>query len=93
MREGLQYRRLVFQNSAWGHLPYANSIDSIGLEEYELPEEDWELDADGFVPFPNYEFRDLEWVPPCVVEHTVSYSNIYNFSRGKFMYELLMFVL
>ena len=71
-REGLQYRYLCFQNSAWGHLPFANSLDSIGLEDYEVPEEDWELDNASFVPFPNYEYRDLEWVPPCVVERTVS---------------------
>ena len=72
VRQGLQYRRLVFQNSAWGRLPFANSIDSIGLEEFEMPEEDWELDQLSFVQFPDYEFRDLEWVPPCVVKQTVS---------------------
>ena len=72
VRQGLQYRRLVFQNSAWGHLPFANSFNSIGLEEFEMPEEDWELDQHNFVQFPDYEFRDLEWVPPCVVKQTVS---------------------
>ena len=71
MRQGLQYRRLVFQNSAWGQLPFANSMDSIGLEEFEWPEEDWGLDEAGFVPFPNYELRDLEWVPPGVIKQTV----------------------
>ena len=71
-REWLQYRYLCFQNSAWGHLPFANSLDSIGLDDYEAPEEDWELYSVGFVPFPNYEYRDLEWVPPCEIERTVS---------------------
>ena len=70
-RSGLQLRRLQFLNSAWGQLPYATSMDSIGLEVYEAPEEDWEADAVDFVPFPYYELRDLEWVPPCVVEQTV----------------------
>ena len=54
-REWLQYRHLVFRNSAWGHLPYATSLDSIGLEEYVAPEEDWELDEASFVPFPYFE--------------------------------------
>ena len=71
-REWLQLRHLVFQNSGWGHLPYAASLDSIGLEEYAVAEEDWELDEASFVPFPYYEYRDLEWVPPCVVEQMVS---------------------
>ena len=46
-------------------------MDSIGLEEFEWPEEDWGLDDAGFVPFPNYELRDLEWVPPGVIKQTV----------------------
>ena len=69
-REWLQHRYLCFQNSAWGHLPFANSIDSIGQEEYAMPEEDWELDNAQF--FPNYEHADMEWVPPYVVERMVS---------------------
>ena len=71
-RSGLQLRRLQFLNSAWGQLPYATSMVSIGLEVFEAPEEDWEADAVDFVPFPDYVWRDLEWVPPCVVENTVS---------------------
>ena len=71
-KEWLQLRHLAFKNSGWGHLPYATSHDSIGLEEYTVAEEDWELDEASFVPFPFYEYRDLEWVPPCVVEQTVS---------------------
>ena len=53
-------------------MPGAISLDSIGLEDYEVPQEDWELDSAGFVPFPNYEYRDLHWIPPCEIKRRVS---------------------
>ena len=52
-REWLQLRSLKFQNSAWGQLPFANSIDSIGREEYVAPEMNHGLGRGRFIPAPN----------------------------------------
>ena len=68
-------RDLYFQNSPWGQLPFANST-GVGLDDYEAPEEDWELDSAGFVPFPRFEGRDLHWIPPCEIERRVRFNLI-----------------
>ena len=69
-REWLHHRHLCFKNSAWGHLPFAHSIDSIGQEEYSMPEEDWEMDNAQY--FPSCAHADMEWVPPYEIECVVS---------------------
>ena len=52
-REWLQLRYLHFQNSAWGQLPFANSIDSIGQEDYMLPKGNQRLEGGRFSPSPS----------------------------------------